>query len=118
MKRECKTCEWWLLSTKGIGDCGECRKNAPSPVMEEDKPVWWPNVDDDDWCGEYQERIEDGDMEDDDISKWEPADKAVLTKSTVCESAPMRISLFPGSNYNLIVDGKVVGEIVLGEEGE
>jgi hypothetical protein len=56
MKRECKTCEWYVQNPKFV--CGECRKNAPYPVTEDEQPVYWPLVDNCDWCGEYQNKDE------------------------------------------------------------
>jgi hypothetical protein len=54
----CKTCRWWWLYGEPADEDrkGECRRNAPLPVIDDGKhnQALWPSTDNGDWCGEHK----------------------------------------------------------------
>ncbi len=64
MKGICKDCKWWdYIDSENVdntGGFGECKRNAPLPYHIPDSNVGisvkWPVTDDDDWCGEFEDK--------------------------------------------------------------
>ena len=59
----CENCKFWIVTGgTDTGLVGECRRNSPSPILEE-KPVdsnfryaLWPVTVDKQWCGDYEKK--------------------------------------------------------------
>jgi hypothetical protein len=54
--KEILTCEWCKF-WNGYG--GECRRRPPTVFWTElGRDSLWPRVEDRDWCGEFEDRVE------------------------------------------------------------
>ena len=67
MKRRCSDCD---VFDKTWGAIGMCRRHTP--VIAPDGGTFWPEVNEDDWCGEFSER--DDAPEGEDAIKTRPGD--------------------------------------------
>ena len=59
----CENCKFWNeIGGTDDGLVGECRRNSPSPKTLDGAPdtkirfAAWPAVDQNQWCGDYEER--------------------------------------------------------------
>lgn len=56
----CWNCRFMLRSQSSLGSVILCRRRAPLPftvplsAMEKDMQAWWPEVESDDWCGDFE----------------------------------------------------------------
>ncbi len=60
MTEKCETCRFYDKYRNSENE-GLCRKNPPMPmtlVGSPDAVAMWPEVQDDDWCGEHQSKTE------------------------------------------------------------
>lgn len=56
MERKCVKCEFYeSYEPEGRAWSGECRKNAPVGGQSR----LWPEVSDNDWCGEFVQKVVD-----------------------------------------------------------
>ena len=55
-KETCSTCMFWK-QVERYKDRGECRRHGPRPSA---RSFWtaWPTTLPEDWCGDYEEKIE------------------------------------------------------------
>ncbi len=88
MKKECRNCRHYLSPREYYGegeDYGQCRRYPPRFIPEQataewvqnirdvedpdEPPAWlmergvWPRTDNEDWCGEFQPRMQDSIVE-------------------------------------------------------
>jgi len=61
-EQTCANCFFWFYGATGTPKYGECRRNAPIPLLYSPEErevlktlVFWPAVVEDDWCGEWKE---------------------------------------------------------------
>ncbi len=60
---QCENCKYWI-ETGGTdtGLVGECRRNSPSPILNENpananiRYALWPVTADKQWCGDFEQR--------------------------------------------------------------
>ncbi len=91
MKENCETCRFWDGSSPDATGWGMCRRNPPTHVSHEildgggiANVGFWPDTEDDDWCGEFQEKIElrpkatkkTKDMSAEELEAWHELSKA------------------------------------------
>jgi len=54
----CKDCKYYAKSLRNPGGCGYCHKSSPQisgdNVVGQQYIGIWPQVKDDDWCGEFR----------------------------------------------------------------
>lgn len=69
-RQSCDAC-WFFMDGEPDSGVGECHRSSPRPIVQPYREVshpernsdwdWpdWPRVEHGDWCGEFQEMIED-----------------------------------------------------------
>ena len=54
----CETCRWFDADPKPHEQIGLCRKCPPQMLPTPEAPSVWPEVTSEDWCGQWEEKID------------------------------------------------------------